>query len=327
MGGVSQKSKICIEVDCPVVLAGEELKGNVHLFIASIADNLVLTLELFGGEKVTYLMGGEADWYNNRVDYPQSGGVLCRKKSLSCGFYSFPFAFRTSKKLPGSMKTYDSYHKASISYILSAEASANSLKTLTTTTPVVIRQYIKHKQILETSPKLDQLKHFNFVSNKKTSFKVDVSKKSFRPNENVYMQVTFDNCDCEVNLKAIEVGLHRNIHFEFCSGRKSDRDQVVMSYIHTIRVPNDSPLLMNCKSVGFSFLLDFKDKHIEGCGTSFGKIIESKYFFEVTAKFGNYAAPVRIFVPVIIEPEEVIPKVCEMFDGQIEMPVSTIEMD
>jgi hypothetical protein len=113
------------------------------------------------------------------------------------------------------------------------------------------------------------------------------------------MQVSIDNSSADIKAKAIEVNLFRLIKFEYSSNRNEERLQKVFTYNYPVTVPKSSQLF-NFKTFSFAFPLLLKEKYKKGGGTSIGKLVESKYFFEICVKFSKLSNEIKTSVPVVI---------------------------
>ena len=61
MGTVSLKAKAAVHLNSSIVQAGEELSGYVSLVLPTSATRIIVSIDLTGQEKVTYVIGLESD--------------------------------------------------------------------------------------------------------------------------------------------------------------------------------------------------------------------------------------------------------------------------
>jgi Arrestin (or S-antigen), C-terminal domain len=303
MGAVNQKSTASINLKSRTVLAGEDVVGSVHVCLSQPVQNPKVLLELFGGEKFIYIMGGECDWYNNEIKYPKVEGVLFTGESLEPGHYSFPFALSTLKTMPGSMKSFDNYHKASISYYLQVTVLGDSNFLLKSQQDLTVQQKFDSKKHTIKNHSKSELKYFNFFSRGTSKLQVEMKNYTFHPGDTAEMKIIVDNLHSELNMKSINIALHRIVSLEYSEGNAAHRDQLISNNSTPVNIPHGEKHLSN-KNVHVSFAIQIKKDFLKGCGTTKGKIIESKYVLEVSASFGTFASNIKTIVPIIILPKK-----------------------
>ena len=320
MGSAYRKPKAGIYLKNPTVLAGEEVVGTVYLLLEKRVKNLSILLDFTGQEKVTYMTGGECDWHNNQYDYPTTGSVLISNKDLKAGTYSFPFTLKTLKSLPGTMETYDSYHKASINYCLAAKVLGNNF-SLCFETPVVIKERLSFRKFSIKQSKKAEVKFFHFFNRGNSELQLELKKDSFEPNEEVNMTINVDNTHSELPMKSLEFVLHRVVNFEYSKGCMANRHQEITSSSSIINVNQRQ------KSIYAKFFLNIKEGFLNGLGTSKGKIIDSNYFLEVSASFGAFSSKIKSMIPINLLPADTQGIYESTIEDAIEMPISTIDMN
>ena len=291
------KLKACIELRSKSVKAGDSIIGSVQVPVPETVSDFSASVSLIQLESVTFLAGGEADWHKNHSKNLISTQILKRTATQISGLYSYPFEINTPNSLSGSINIHNTNFTVFIRYDLICEIQTKNLNSVTSQ-PVHIRQLIASNkpQNASNSSNLKILKAF---PKGKSEVHVELAKLCYDIGEIVSMQVAIDNSSSDIKAKAIEVNLFRLIKFEYSNNLNEERLQKVFTYKYPVTVPKSSQLF-NFKTFSFAFPLNLKEKYRKGGGTSIGKIIESKYFFEVCVKFSKLSNEIKTSVPVVI---------------------------
>ena len=322
MGVVNQKLKVDIKFDSPAVRAGDDLTGTVLLCLPEPMVRLKLSLGLSGQEKVAYLIN-DMDWHTNHFEYPNRGGPLFAERDLEPGFYSFPFTFRSPRDLPGSMSTEDHCYKASIAYCLHVQLFSGDQLLLAKKVPLVIAQRpleASRKIRLKTKAKVQAMKLF---PRGHSEIKIDLNKECFAPGERVSIRVTVDNSQSALNMKCVDLVLHRVVRFEYKNGKKAEKAQVIYSCSTPAKVLSWESSM---KVFNFGFPMMLKKKHLKGCGSAYGAIIKSKYLIEVSANYGTFSSKNKAYVPILIIPGLNQTEVMDTITDLVEMPPTLIDI-
>jgi hypothetical protein len=294
----NHKSKAKIHLDSSVVKAGNSVSGSVELVIPEVLSDFSLTLVLFQTEHVTFLAGGEGEWHKNHQSSVLFEQSLALQPKQKAGLYHYPFEIKTEESLAGSTKAQDSNYSVFITYEVVCTAKSKEYGKSKSTRPVILHQSINLNKPQNASNKAE-LKLFKTISKGNSEVQVDIAKLCYDVGEVVQMQVTVDNSSAQLVAKSILVKMFRYVKFEFVKTRFEERLQKVFSYQHPVFVPKANSLF-NFKTFSFAFPIHLKEKYRKGCGTALGKIVESKYFFEVSVKFGKLASEVSTCLPVVI---------------------------
>ena len=298
----ANKSKPTILLENQLFSAGKSIVGSVKICIPEPQSDFQLIIKLIQIEFVTYLAGGEGEWHNNNHEYCVSELVLKKSSYLKAGFYDYPFELITPITLPGSMETCDNYHKASISYKLACIAQSGKGAQVKSSAKVLIKQHFEASKSLCGSNK-SELKILSTFGRGNSEIMVDLAKSFYEVGEIVNLQVTVDNRGSEIPLKHVIVKLIRGVKFQYKKESWEQREQKVFTYKYPVIVPNSTGLA-NFKTFSFAFPLNLKRKYSKGSGTAIGKIVETKYFFEVFGVFGKLLNDLKVCVPVIVRPSE-----------------------
>lgn len=316
MGAGNQKPKVQINIDSLVISAGDAISGRINLSLVKPVNNIRLMLGFSGEERVTYLIN-DFDWKGNRFEYPHVGNVICKSERLDSGIYSFPFSIRTNECLPGSMNTDDLCHKASISYWVHIDATAEDKFELSHKKEVKIIQKVKSVDKKVKQKNKAKVKYLKVFPRGLSEIRVEMNKRCFSNGDTAGFQIIIDNRLSELGLKNVKITLHRIIRFEYEAGKKAERAHFVHAKKTPIKIPPGESLL-SLKAININFPIDLKHRELSGCGSALGNIIKSKYLFEVSASHGTFSTKNKTFLPVLILPEaeklQNMPTLCEVVE-------------
>ena len=321
MGSVNQKLKFEVILDNPSIQAGKESSGTITFCLPEAMSNLKLSVGLSGLENVTYLIN-DLDWHSTHFEYPNKGGALFADRSLDAGFYSFPFTIRTARETPGSMSAEDHCYKASISHWLHAQLYGSNNLLVAQKVPIVIAQrpLANSGRIrVKTKARVEALKMF---PRGQSQMKIDMDKEWYTVGERVLIKVTVDNSMSAMSLKSVDLVLHRVVRFEYKTGKKAEKAQVVCSCSTLAKVLSWESSM---KSFQISFPLALKKKHLKGCGSAYGSIIKSKYLIEVSANYGTFSSKNKAYVPILVIPETDQMQSMATITDLVEMPPTLID--
>ena len=225
------------------------------------------------------------------------------------------------------MSANDSYHKSAISYSLKAEIKGNPKINLATQASVIVKQRFLNDYKSKAKMQSKALAKFlRYDPKEGKGLKITILKNHFEPDEIIKMVITEGDSNSHIQLKTIDVSLHRVVSFNYSKDLKAFRSFVVCNS-HILADKTTEENLSNPNTVNAKFPLKMKNNKFQDCGSVRGKIIKSKYLLEISTGYESFAPKKRSFIPIIVYPKTCSIKKTKTIPNLTEMEVTTIDMN
>lgn len=265
-----ENGNIVLQTDKPYFNPGEDVHGNIYLFLNQSYPGTLLELELKGKEKVEWTVrkntAGENYSYRVRdkesiIDY-KSPVYSFYGESTPAGQYTFPFRIKLPHNIPASCNFNGNDSAKSIGkvkYSLKARLlprDPDKMKEMTYKQTIVVREIPHDVPVNSSANYSDNVNSCCCCcSSGIVHLETQCDKSAYCPNETVKIMSRIDNSDCNKDIKTIKVQLKQNVSL-FAKKRAFE----IFSTDHTVNFDNtvlnqDYPgISKNKKSDGFQFM-------------------------------------------------------------------------
>jgi hypothetical protein len=249
--------------------------------------------------------------------------------SLKSGSYSFPFVIETPNNIPGTFQASMRRFEAKISYKAKLILKERREILGKNKTEITIEQVLDQNRYSILTPHSGKIACCDCFSKGICNLTVHIDKNAYLPNETAKLWVEVDNSKTRRDLKNLVVMLWRVIRL--ISGDQEVgvfKKSIFVKNIET-KVPSGMKLLTG-QEVCIDVPIASKEVKLDQCATTLGKIVQCRYYIEVSTDFGRcMSREVDFEVPLIVIPkfiEPVMPSAPEDWDP-VEMPLMRVSVD
>jgi len=236
MGQVWAKSELRVSTNSPTYSPGDEITGQISLFLAKSFPLITLRLSLQGLETFSILPSKHAHPHTRRVEILTYSAPIYNMK-LDSGQYQFPFSLMLPRYLPSSFKAATNAYTAAITYRLSVETEQAGLTAetgLTVVSPVPSGPSCLNKEEIFALTSCCVL-----PSSLRLSCYLD--KREYWPGDRLCTTVVIDTARCRKDVRSLTIDLIRITRLRVQGGGTKTYTDLIKGYSVNRRIPAFKP--------------------------------------------------------------------------------------
>ena len=236
MGTVWSTSEIRVHTNAPTYSPGDEITGQISLFLTKSFPLMTIRLSLQGLEMFSILPSKKAHPHSRRTDILTYTAPIYNMK-LQSGQYMFPFSFTLPRCLPSSFKADTAAYKANITYLLTvtaeqAKLSADSVVTVVAPIPAGPTCLTKEENFTLTNCCI-------FSSYLRVNCYLD--KQEYWPGDRICTTLVVDTSRSSKGVRDLTIDLIRITRLRTKGGGMKTYTDLVKGYSVTRRIPAHKP--------------------------------------------------------------------------------------
>lgn len=275
MGQVWAKSELRVSTNSPTYSPGDEITGQISLYLSKSLPLMTIRLKLRGLEAFTILPSKSAHPHTRRVEILTYSAPFYNMK-LDSGQYLFPFSLKLPQCLPSSFKAATNAYTAAITYTLSVEAEQIGLTAETTLT--VVSPLPSGPSCLNKEETFALTSCCLFGSSLRLSCFLD--KQEYWPGDRMCTTIVIDTSRSRKEVRSLTIDLIRITRLRIKGGGTKTYTDLIKGYSVNRRIPAFKPYKEE-DSLEATFPLS--DFHLTSTSTH-GSLVECGFGLNVTVR-------------------------------------------
>lgn len=328
MGGKQGRGNIIISTEHSTTVAGQPFNCTAYLVLNDKIKSPSLTITFKGKEEAKFQGDGTKRGKNVIIEFAHS--LLDPNLSLlNPGSYVFPFTLHLPNDLPGTFKAKMKRFDAKIEYEVKAELLERREFICKNKAAVVVEQVLESNRQSVLKTQSSYVICCDCFNKGVCNISAHIDKHAFLPEETARLWMEIDNSKVSRRLNNIGVSLFRVIRLISNDRQVGLFKKRIYSKTLEVNIQSRGKPLKD-KEICVDIPLNAVGSNTEECVTTVGKIIQCKYYIQISSDFGNcISRDVEFEIPLIIGPRavEVTPPSAPEDWNPIEMPNTNISVN
>lgn len=307
MGGSQSTAHLFIAVENNRILPGQDFSCVAHLLLNKKVKSPSLEITFLGEELVRFQGDGIKTGKNRIIEF-KSSLLAHDSKDLSPGSYSFPFVVEIPKGIPGTFKADMKRFEASIQYKIKAELKERRETIVDNKTEVFIEQAFETNRYSTLTTHAGTVVCCDCFNKGICTITAHVDKNAYLPQETAKMRIEINNSLSRRALQGLGIMLWRVIRLISTTNEVGLFKKCIYSTNIQVNVQSGVKLLSG-KEITLEIPIYSKEIDLDQCASTLGKVVQCRYFIEISTDFGKCMSRVVDFeVPLIISPKVLLPQ-------------------
>jgi hypothetical protein len=327
MGAKQGTAHLFLVTEQSTVVAGRELACVGHMLLNRDVVNPTLEVRFVGKETCSFQADGVKKGKSKVVEYTNYL-VPPNLAVLQAGSFSFPFVIETPEGVPGTFQAEMKNFQAQIKYKARLLLKENRNTIAKSKAEVVVEQALDQNRFSILTPYSGNIVCCDCCHRGTCNLTVHVDKNAYMPSETVKVWVDVDNSRARRKMSSVIVMLWRVIRLI------SDNREVGMfkKCIFKKTVPTNiasGARLLTGQEICVDVELRNKENKLDMCATTVGKVVQCRYYVEVSTDYGRcISREIELEVPVIVIPKHIPPPLPSAPEdwNPVEMPITRISI-
>ena len=302
MGGSQNKAHIFVAVENNNITAGQAISCVAHLLLSKKVLNPSLEVKFSGKEWVKFQGDGIKTGKTKIVEFKTSL-INPNTKILEAGSYSFPFIVDTPKAIPGTFKANMKRFEAKIAYKVRVLLKKKNKTVGKSKSEIIIEQVFDANRYSVLTNHAGTVICCDCYNKGICNITSHVDKNAYLPNETAKLWIEVDNSQSRRTLSTIGVMFWRIIRLISTDNQVGLFKKCIYSTNVDVNIHSGSKLLTG-KEIKVDIPIYNKNIELDQSATTIGRIVQCRYFIEITTDFGRCMSRVVDFeVPIIVIPK------------------------
>lgn len=323
MGAKQGVAHIFIAVENSTVTAGQEISCIAHLLLHEKIKFASLDITFTGRERLRFQGDGIKTGKYNFIQFKNSL-LQPGQKEIPAGSYSFPFIIEIPKNVPGTFKANMKRFEAKIQYKAKIELRSNKELIGKSKSEIIVEQTFDQNRYSVLANHAGTIVCCDCCRKGVCELVAHIDKNAYLPQESAKLWVSVNNGNSRRGLSGIGVMFWRVIRLISNDNEVGVFKKCIFNTNVNVNVASGEKLLSG-KEIQIDVPIYSKEIEIDQCVTTVGKIVQCRYFIEITTDFGRCMSRIVDFeVPLIVVPKFTPPEVPSAPEDwhPIEMPIA-----